>query len=101
MLTQIPLSLEAELLVQGDGCLVVRPHLQSDLVGACLSRPFDGCLEQRAPDPPAAMRPGHLHAEMGDAPALNACGSHDLAVDLGNEPRSVLIPDRLDPSGAE
>ena len=52
-------------------------------------------------DASTAMRPRHLHAEMGDAPALNACGSHDLAVDLDYEPGSVGIPDRLDPNGPE
>src|SRR5919198_287236 len=68
---QEPLAAEAELLVERDGGLVVRPDLEADLVRGRLARPVDPGPEQRAADAAPAPALGDQHAEPG-----HAVGSH-------------------------
>src|ERR671937_2444987 len=65
----VALALEAVALVQLDRRLVVREDVQLELVDAVLAAPLDGGVEQRAPDPAAAVRRGHHQAEVGDVVA--------------------------------
>ena len=60
------LALEAGPLVQRDRCLVVRPHLQLDLVRAVLAAPGDHFVDQRMPDPAASRRGIDVHAQRRD-----------------------------------
>src|SRR5205085_5090130 len=56
---------EAELLVETDRGLVVRPDLERELVDAALVRPVDAALHQRGADAAPAPFLGNRHPDLG------------------------------------
>src|SRR5919201_3046830 len=73
----VALALEAVALVQADRRLVVREDVELELLHAALAGPLDGGVEQRAPDPAAAVRRGHHQAEVGDVVARRVLVARD------------------------
>src|SRR5688572_13181302 len=60
---ETPLLHKPHLSVEGDGSLVVRPYLQSNLVGASLPRPVDAARDQARADPHAPVRVDDRHPD--------------------------------------